>query len=154
MTGPDDERRREHADLVIEHILVGYDGSEPAKDALRSVARMAERLGASVTVAIVKQMPTMIALTTTATIDVIRSLDDWADAMRAEVAPLMAPVAHWDVVVREGHAPAELEAVAREKSVDLVVVGSRGHSPMYNAFIGSVANHLVNHSPVPVLVIR
>ncbi|GAQ80080.1 universal stress protein family protein [Klebsormidium nitens] len=37
--------------------------------------------------------------------------------------------------------------------VDLVVMGSRGLNPMSRLFLGSVSNHVVHNSPVPVVVV-
>ena len=35
----------------------------------------------------------------------------------------------------------------------LVLVGSHGHGAMYNLLVGSVAEGVIRHSPVPVLVV-
>ncbi|KAL7754008.1 hypothetical protein RI367_000941 [Sorochytrium milnesiophthora] len=43
---------------------------------------------------------------------------------------------------------------AQELDVSLILVGSRGLGALQRAFLGSVSNHIVNHAPCPVLVIR
>ncbi len=47
------------------------------------------------------------------------------------------------------------EAILEEASgADLVVVGSRGHGGIKTAFLGSVSNHVIQHAPCPVVVVR
>jgi nucleotide-binding universal stress UspA family protein len=46
-----------------------------------------------------------------------------------------------------------LEAAA-EAQADLIVIGSHGRRGLRRLFVGSVAEHLVRDSPLPVLVIR
>src|SRR5919199_1960455 len=42
----------------------------------------------------------------------------------------------------------------KKKSIDLIVIGSRGLSRFKRRLVGSVADAVVNHAPCPVLVIR
>jgi nucleotide-binding universal stress UspA family protein len=42
----------------------------------------------------------------------------------------------------------------KKKSIDLIVIGSRGLSSFKRRLVGSVADAVVNHAPCPVLVIR
>jgi len=46
-----------------------------------------------------------------------------------------------------------IKVIAREK-VDLVVMGARSHSEAPQVLVGSVANKVLHHSPVPVLFYR
>jgi nucleotide-binding universal stress UspA family protein len=39
-------------------------------------------------------------------------------------------------------------------SDDLLVVGSRGHGGIKTALLGSVSNHVIQHAPCPVVVVR
>lgn len=43
---------------------------------------------------------------------------------------------------------------AKEKNMDLVVVGTRGRSGVSKILLGSVASKVVTYSPCPVLVVR
>jgi nucleotide-binding universal stress UspA family protein len=47
-----------------------------------------------------------------------------------------------------------LVAAARSHDVDIVVVGSHGHSAFRRFVMGSVASHVVTHAPCNVLVVR
>jgi nucleotide-binding universal stress UspA family protein len=44
--------------------------------------------------------------------------------------------------------------VAAEEKADLVVVGSHGKGWARRAFLGSVSQHVIQHAPCPVLVVR
>jgi len=44
--------------------------------------------------------------------------------------------------------------VAADGDFDLVVVGSHGHGVLKRLLIGSVSNHVLQHAPCPVLVVR
>lgn len=48
----------------------------------------------------------------------------------------------------------EIIRYAKEKGVDLIVVGTKGRSGMSKALLGSVASKVVTYSPCSVLVVR
>jgi nucleotide-binding universal stress UspA family protein len=48
----------------------------------------------------------------------------------------------------------EIIKYAKEKDVDLIVVGKEGRSGMRKALLGSVASKIVTYSPYSVLVVR
>ncbi len=48
----------------------------------------------------------------------------------------------------------EIIRYAKEKNVDLIVVGTKGRSGMSKALLGSVASKVVTYSPCSVLVVR
>ena len=48
----------------------------------------------------------------------------------------------------------EIIKYAKEKDVDLIVVGTKGRSGMRKALLGSIASKVVTYSPCSVLVVR
>jgi nucleotide-binding universal stress UspA family protein len=48
----------------------------------------------------------------------------------------------------------EIIRYAKEKGIDLIVVGTKGRSGMSKALLGSVASKVVTYSPCSVLVVR
>lgn len=56
--------------------------------------------------------------------------------------------------LRMGEAAPEIVALGEEIGVGLIVVGSRGHSDMRRALMGSVADSVMRHAHCPVLVVR
>ena len=50
--------------------------------------------------------------------------------------------------------PAEICAQAESLGADLIVIGSHGRTGLKRFLLGSVAESVVRHAPVPVLVVR
>ena len=53
-----------------------------------------------------------------------------------------------------GNAAQKILKVAEEKKIDLVIIGSRGHSLLRNLLVGSVCDTVIRNAPCPVLVVR
>jgi nucleotide-binding universal stress UspA family protein len=52
-----------------------------------------------------------------------------------------------------GHAAHSIAEVAAESDADLIVVGTRGHTPVAGLFLGSVAQRLLHVAQCPVLAV-
>lgn len=81
-----------------------------------------------------------------------RRLGTAAERLRQHGAAL-GGVPHESLVV-EGDAVEAIVSLAREQACDLIVVGSHGRRGLKRALLGSVAERVVRHAPVPVLVAR
>ena len=57
-------------------------------------------------------------------------------------------------ILKRGDAATAIMAVVRQQNIDLVVTGSRGHSPIRSWMMGSVSRKLVHYSGCSVLVVR
>ena len=57
-------------------------------------------------------------------------------------------------VVLYGHAADQLVHHARKAQVDLIILGSRGHSGIKEFLLGSVATRVTAHAPCSVMVVR
>jgi universal stress protein A len=68
--------------------------------------------------------------------------EDWRDGLDVEYE------------VGKGRPADEIINFAKDKNVDLIIVGTVGKSALKVAFTGSVATHIVNHAPCPVFVVR
>ena len=53
-----------------------------------------------------------------------------------------------------GHARNEIIRVAEEENVAMIITGTRGMGNVGRAFLGSVSDHVLHHSHVPVLICR
>jgi nucleotide-binding universal stress UspA family protein len=61
----------------------------------------------------------------------------------------------FDKVIRTNeHIGGEIVKFAQDKKFDIIVIGSRGPSPIGEIFIGSVANYVLHRSKVPVLLVK
>jgi nucleotide-binding universal stress UspA family protein len=57
-------------------------------------------------------------------------------------------------VVLRGEPSREIVRFAREESVDLIVIATHGRTGISHVLMGSVAEKVVRHSPVPVLTVK
>jgi nucleotide-binding universal stress UspA family protein len=79
-------------------------------------------------------------------------------AFRAAMAPrqheLEAAGFRVATAVRYGEPTSEIERFIREEQVDLVAMTTHGRTGLARILLGSVAQHLVNYTHVPVLLHR
>ncbi|MFC5971743.1 universal stress protein [Halomarina salina] len=88
--------------------------------------------------------------------------DDWLDTARAHADELFADArdvaAEYDRELRTestvGKAAPTIVEYAEEHDPDVVVMGSHDRSAPARFLLGSVADHVVRRSPVPVLLVR
>lgn len=58
------------------------------------------------------------------------------------------------VIRSNGYVGTEIVKFAQDNKFDLIVIGSRGPSPIGEIFIGSVANYVLNKSKLPILLVK
>lgn len=84
--------------------------------------------------------------------------DQLVDRLREEaktgMGRLAARVPRARTLIREGSPRTTILHVASEVGADLIVVGTHGRTGLAHMLIGSVAEHMVRHSRVPVLTVR
>lgn len=59
-----------------------------------------------------------------------------------------------ETVLREGYPATVIEEEARERGVDLIVIGTRGHTGLKHLLLGSVAERVVQKAPCAVLTVK
>ena len=59
-----------------------------------------------------------------------------------------------EAVVRQGKAFVEIIKVAKEKDMDMIVMGSQGRTGISHMLMGSVAEKVVRKASCPVLIVR
>ncbi len=133
-------------------ILVGYDGSEYAKEALRVAVEVGKAYGEKVIIAFGYELN-----------PVAGEIQDYAKAVRevatqrlqegAELAGASAEGTEIEAVIVE-QAPAHaLVDLADERDARVIVVGTNGESPIRGALLGSTPHKLLQISDRPVLVV-
>jgi nucleotide-binding universal stress UspA family protein len=135
------------------HIVVGVDGSDCSKDALRWAARQAECTGATVDAVAAWKFPVFSgwAPADGQDLDFLRFTEQ---ALTQAVDEVLGPdhPAWLRTRVVEGHAAQVL--IEASADADLLVVGSRGHGGFTGTLLGSVSTYCVHHARCPVTVIR
>ncbi|HET8559353.1 MAG TPA: universal stress protein [Marmoricola sp.] len=132
-------------------IVVGIDGSESSKQALRWAVRQAELTGATLRAVEVWRLPNTYGMAPDYPDvdfegDVRRELDGILDEVVKEHPELVVTP-----VVAEGH-PAWV-LVEQAKDADLLVVGSHGRGAFTGMLLGSVSQHCVQQAGCPVVVV-
>ena len=151
---------------LFDSIVVGTDGSDTAREAVRRAVDLARALGARVQVvsadepvaetaaaapvaredeAAAAAADAQWAVTPRAGVDAI--LDDAAAAARA--AGVEA-----EVHARQGSPADAILDVAEETGADLIVVGNKGMTGAERFLLGSVPNKVSHHAPCSVLIVR
>ena len=141
---------------MAEQILVPYDGSDPAGDALRYVF---ERYpDPEVTVCHVISIPEGYWSAFEDEPTDLPRYEKAKEAGEATVADAVAIAEEYDATIDTELVPgAPAETIverAAEEDVDLVVIGSHGRKGVSRILLGSVAERVVQRAPVPVLVVR
>jgi nucleotide-binding universal stress UspA family protein len=143
---------------VFKSIVVGTDGSDTAKEALRQAAELARTTGGKLGL-----------------VSAYRPVDDsrlrrerqevpedlkWMINPREDVENLLKEAAEsvegvdTEVYPREGDPSDAILDVAEEQSADLIVVGNKGMTGASRFVLGSVPNKVSHHAPCSVMIIR
>lgn len=143
-----------HGEAAMQRIVVGVDGSETSRRALRWAIDEGRLRQAAVEVVHAWHLPYVGGFPYTAgTFDPApfeeaaqQTLDAVVDG--ADTSGLPVPV---ERICHLGDAASGLLATA--KGADLVVVGSRGLGGFSGLLLGSVGHHVAHHAPCPVVII-
>ena len=141
-------------------IVVGTDGSDTARQAVREAVELAAALGASIELVCAyepvagqrlreeaREAPRDLQWMVNAREDVEATLREaGAEVEAAGVAVRTHP--------REGDAADAILDVAEEGGADLIVVGNKGMTGAKRFLLGSVPNKVSHHAPCSVMIIR
>jgi nucleotide-binding universal stress UspA family protein len=141
---------------MFRNILVAVDGSADAKQALAQAIDLARSENARLTLFSAVAAPPSVAyvgVSGDVTANLIREAEAEADAiLRTAVERVPDDVSVASVLSGEPVRPALVSQIAAGEH-DLVVMGSRGRGALRSVLLGSVSHYVLNHSPVPVLIV-
>jgi nucleotide-binding universal stress UspA family protein len=60
----------------------------------------------------------------------------------------------WESVIKKGNPFLEIIRFAKEEDIDLIIIGTHGHSGFEHIIFGSTAEKVVRKAPCPVLSVR
>lgn len=134
------------------HVVVGVDGSEHSKHALRWAAKIAEPFGATLRVVSAWEYPvgfgwSLLPDGWNPAEDIEKSLTETIDEVFGTSRPIGLETA-----VRQGPAASVITQYSR--GALMVVVGSRGHGGFTGLLLGSVSSAVAAHAHCPVLVVH
>jgi nucleotide-binding universal stress UspA family protein len=136
-------------------ILVGWDGSSDARQALRTASKLAESLAAEVTLLAVLKARSRAEAADEAAEELAERRRQALEEMEAEAHHVAAAPA---VRVRCELAEADetsagFDAYVREHGFDLVVLGRHGRDRALHPRIGTLSEYQVRHGTCPVMVV-
>jgi nucleotide-binding universal stress UspA family protein len=145
---------------MYQRILVGVDGSATSLRGLGEAIRLAKASGARLL--LVHVLNTLILESEIASTAYYQALADSIRASGAKILEDAAMVTHEAGVSFEqkmvekigAHAWQEIVAQAKDWKADLIVVGTHGRRGLKRLVMGSDAELVLRHSPVPVLMVR
>lgn len=143
---------------ALRRILVATDLSEASRAVFAVAEDLVRRSGAQLIVAHVANLLDY---------DVIRrethmALDDYLARLRAAARSAFekaidgeAPArpVRYEVIMKAHSLPKELLDLAGREQVDLIVLGTHGRTGLARAVLGSVAEEVLRHADIPVLVV-
>jgi nucleotide-binding universal stress UspA family protein len=129
-------------------LVVGYDGTDGARAALKAAVELAEELGDGVVAVFaytVGRLGGEVA-------DYAQALHEHAQTVLEEARSIGGEGLE---VVELEQSPAEaLIEVADQRNARMIVVGSYGERPLKSALVGATPNKLLHLAEHPVLVVR
>jgi glycine betaine transporter len=146
--------------MTAQRFLVPVDFSEYANQALEYAIGLASKFGARLTLLHVMQSPPwggvdMDVTLPYAYIQCIQDLEaESANSMQAYLERVTAAGLEGEVAVIHGVPFHEIIETAKTRQVDLIVMGTHGHTGLQYMLLGSVAEKVVHLALCPVLVVR
>lgn len=136
-------------------IVVAYDGSTLGKKSLemaRALGRQDERVEIHVLhVVNTKSLATEFGVYDTLKEQQQERLTKTLDEAKEIMGNAQNKI---EYVVLKGHPAEMLIDYARNRDVDLIIMGSRGMSPLQKVVLGSVSHNVVQHAHCPVLIAK
>jgi nucleotide-binding universal stress UspA family protein len=144
---------------MFRRLLVAFDGSAHSQRALDEAIELARATHGSVTVMMVAPEPSRLWAAGLGYGDPL-DLDGLGDQVERQYQSMLDDVLRsvpWDVrnagILKRGAAAPALIEEAHTRDHDVIVMGSRGRGELRSLLLGNVSHHVLQASPIPVLVV-
>ena len=145
--------------IDLKRILIPTDFSKHSQNALSYAAAFAEKFGAELYLLhVVQDLALFIPDAITVTPPIVPPVEELTASVRAALDRVIQenqlqrlPVF---AEVREGTPFYEIIQFAKEKDIDLIVMGTHGRGWLAHVLLGSVTEKVVRKAPCPVLTVR
>jgi nucleotide-binding universal stress UspA family protein len=140
---------------MFKKILVGYDGSDGSRKALRAAIDMAKHYGAVLhSISVEEDLP-HYAATVGEVLEAKAEKNGYFAKLVEEAREMAAKESvtlHTKVVA--GHEVQTIVDYVREHHFDLVIIGFMGHSKIYDRVWGSTSQNITRLVPCTVMVVK
>ncbi|MGI5939944.1 MAG: universal stress protein [Thermoleophilia bacterium] len=139
---------------IMRTVVVGVDGSEHGDVALAFAAEEAALRGAVLRIVCAWRLPSNMTMDLGLVPGLFESFRGESEAIVADALAKveeLRPGLVCEAKAVEGHAGTVILEEAHD--ADMVVVGSRGRGELAGRMLGSISQHIINHSPCPVAVV-
>jgi len=140
---------------MFKKILVGYDGSEGAKKALRTAVDIAKHYGAELhSISVEEDLP-HYAATVGEVLEAKAEKNGYFARLNEEAKGTAAKEGvTLHTKVGAGHEVETIVDYAKEQHFELVVIGFMGHSKIYDRVWGSTSQNIARLVPCTVMVVK
>ena len=137
----------------IRNVLIATDFSRYSRNALECGLRLAGIYGATTYIVTAVPSEAFLLAGPDAYVAATEAAARDLEALKAELmaAQPCGQFSDYHLCVLEGEVSQAILNFARQKQIDLIVVGTHGRTGLGRAFMGSVAERIFRGSPVPVL---
>jgi nucleotide-binding universal stress UspA family protein len=145
--------------IDLQRILVPTDFSKSSDNALKYAVAFAEKFDAEVCLLHVVQdlalfIPEAVLVAPPVGPPVEQFIAAAREALGRAIGGLNRPGLQIKPEVAEGVPYEEIIRLARERDVDLIVMGTHGHTGLAHVLLGSICEKVVRRAPCPVLTVR
>jgi nucleotide-binding universal stress UspA family protein len=139
-------------------ILVAVDGSHASKNAVKYAVRLACNYNADITFVNVVDLSSIFQILPSKTKKHLASIGRQESRKILDSAKKMAQQSHIDAktesIESSTSAGNAIIEYAKNKKIDLIVIGAGQKSKMVKVMLGSVASRIASHAPCSTLIIR
>ena len=139
---------------MFETAVIATDGSESAHRGIRTALDIAERFDATVHALYVVDTTEIESSPEAVRAELDEAIREFGDDALAFVEGETAGNTELVTAVEQGDPATEIIDYAEDVDADVIAMGTRGRHGEHAFLLGSVAEAVVRHSPIPVLTVR
>jgi nucleotide-binding universal stress UspA family protein len=139
--------------MQFKKILITVDNSEHSKKAVRAGIQLAKKLDAQIGLVCGVEYIVTTADNIVLPMEMLQIQKAEAQKSLEEMAKLYDGSHQVELFAPEGSVKDEILAAADKWNADVIVIGTHGRTGLSHLLLGSVAEYVVRHAKVPVLVV-
>jgi len=140
---------------MYDRLLLPTDGSAGIERVIEHADEIARRDDATLELLYVVHTSSLMTMPASTSVEGIRGLLNEEGELAIEAAErICSPETTVEHTMLEGSPGREIVDYAAESDCDLIVMGTHGRGGIDRLLLGSVAEHVVRRSPVPVLTVH